>query len=56
MANEKRFKTWKRQRRKRKTSKAKMHLYEQGKLPHNQLPALAKKLLSRKHRTEKRMA
>jgi hypothetical protein len=54
MADVKRFKTWKRQRRKRKSSKAKIHLYEEGKLPHAKLPSLAKRLLSRKHRTEKK--
>lgn len=50
MANEKRYVAQKRQRRRRKTAKAKMHLYEQGKLPHDKLPALAKKFLSRKMR------
>jgi len=50
MANEKRYVAQKRQRRRRKTAKAKMHLYEQGKLPHDKLPALAKKFLSRKIR------
>ncbi len=54
MANVKRFKTWKRQRRKRKSSKAKFILYDRGKLPHDKLPSLAKRLLSRKHRTEKK--
>jgi len=50
MANEKRFVAQKRQRRRRKTAKAKMKLYEQGKIPHDKLPALAKKFLSRKMR------
>ncbi|MGH9737501.1 MAG: hypothetical protein ACRD4X_02830 [Candidatus Acidiferrales bacterium] len=54
MANEKRYVAQKRQRRRRKTSKAKMKLYEQGKLPHDKLPALAKKFLSRKMRALKR--
>ena len=38
MANEKRYVAQKRQRRRRKTAKAKMKLYEQGKLPHDKLP------------------
>ncbi len=48
MANEKRYVAQKRQRRRRKTAKAKMKLYEQGKIPHDKLPALAKKFLRRK--------
>jgi len=43
-----------RQRRRRKTAKAKVKLYEQGKLPHDKLPALAKKFLSRKNRALKK--
>jgi len=54
MADEKRFLAQKRQRRRRKTAKAKMKLYEQGKLPHDKLPALAKKFLSRKLRALKK--
>ena len=50
MAHEKRFQVWKRHHRKRKAAKAKMKLYEQGKLTYEQLPALAKKLLERKRR------
>ena len=50
MANEKRFVAWKRHHRKRKAAKAKMKLYEQGKLPHDKLPALAKSFLQRKMR------
>jgi hypothetical protein len=50
MAHEKRFKTWKRHQRIRKSAKEKMKLYEQGKLTHDQLPALAKVFLSRKRR------
>ena len=50
MANEKRFMAWKRQHRRRKSAKAKVKLYEQGKLTHDQLPALAKKFLARKLR------
>jgi hypothetical protein len=50
MANEKRYVAQKRQRRRRKTAKAKIKLYEQGKIKHDQLPALARKLLSRKVR------
>jgi hypothetical protein len=54
MANEKRYVAQKRQRRRRKTAKAKMKLYEQGKIPHDKLPALAKKFLSRKQRALKK--
>lgn len=54
MANEKRYVAQKRQRRRRKTAKAKVKLYEQGKLPHDKLPALAKKFLSRKSRALKK--
>ncbi|MGH9682597.1 MAG: hypothetical protein ACRD4S_03155 [Candidatus Acidiferrales bacterium] len=54
MANEKRYVAQKRQRRRRKTAKAKMRLYEQGKLTHDKLPALAKKFLSRKNRALKK--
>lgn len=54
MAHEKRYVAQKRQRRRRKTAKAKMKLYEQGKVPHDKLPALAKKFLSRKMRALKR--
>ncbi|HTX14250.1 MAG TPA: hypothetical protein VMD77_03065 [Candidatus Baltobacteraceae bacterium] len=50
MAYDKRYVAQKRQRRRRKTAKAKMKLYEQGKIPHDKLPALAKKFLSRKQR------
>ena len=50
MANEKRFMAWKRHHRRRKSSKAKVKLYEQGKLTHDQLPALAKEFLARKLR------
>jgi hypothetical protein len=50
MANEKRFVAQKRQRRRRKAAKAKMKLYEQGKIPHDKLPALARKFLARKLR------
>lgn len=50
MANEKRFMAWKRHHRKRKAAKAKVKLYEQGKLAHDKLPALAKRFLRRKLR------
>lgn len=50
MAHEKRYMAQKRQRRRRKTAKAKMKLYEQGKLPHDKLPMLAKRFLARKLR------
>ena len=44
----------KRQRRRRKAAKARVKLYEDGKLTHDKLPALAKKLLGRKMRVLKR--
>jgi hypothetical protein len=50
MAHEKRYVAQKRQRRRRKVAKAKVKLYEQGKIPHDKLPALAKKFLGRKMR------
>ena len=50
MANEKRFVAWKRHHRKRKSAKAKVRLYEQGKLSYDKLPALGKKFLRRKLR------
>jgi hypothetical protein len=40
----------KRERLRRKTAKAKVKLYEQGKLTHDKLPALAKRVLGRKLR------
>jgi hypothetical protein len=50
MSYDKRYVAQKRQRRRRKTAKAKVKLYEQGKLPHDKLPSLAKKFLTRKMR------
>ncbi len=54
MAHDKRYVAQKRQRRRRKAAKAKMKLYEQGKLSHDKLPALSKRFLSRKMRALKR--
>jgi len=54
MAHDKRYVAQKRQRRRRKAVKAKMKLFEAGKLSHDKLPALAKELLSRKLRAQKR--
>jgi hypothetical protein len=54
MAHDKRYVAQKRQRRRRKSVKIKMKLYEEGKLKHEQLPMLAKTFLSRKHRALKR--
>jgi hypothetical protein len=54
MAHEKGYLAVRRQRRRRKVAKAKVKLYEQGKLPHDKLPALAKKFLRRKLRVLKR--
>jgi hypothetical protein len=50
MAKEKNFLAWKRQHRRRKAAKAKVKLYEAGKIKHDELPALAKEFLSRKLR------
>jgi hypothetical protein len=50
MANEKRYVAQKRQRRRRKTAKARVKLYEQGKVPYDKLPSLAKRFLARKMR------
>ena len=50
MANDKRFVAWKRHHRRRKAAKAKVKLYEQGKLAHEKLPMLAKEFLRRKRR------
>jgi hypothetical protein len=54
MAHEKRYMAQRRQRRRRKAAKAKVKLYEQGKLKHDQLPSLAKRFLSRKMRALKK--
>lgn len=51
MANDKRFMAWKHHHKKRKSAKAKMKLYEEGKLAHDKLPALAKVFLRRKMRS-----
>jgi len=48
MAHAKNYVAQKRQRRRRKAAKAKVKLYEQGKLTHDKLPSLAKRFLSRK--------
>ena len=50
MSYDKRYVAQKRQRRRRKTAKAKVKLYEQGKIPHDKLPSLAEKFLTRKLR------
>ena len=54
MSHDKRYVAQKRQRRRRKTAKAKVKLYETGKITHDKLPALARKFLSRKTRAAKR--
>ena len=53
MAHDKRYVAQKRQRKRRKAVKAKIKLHEAGKLSHDQLPMLAKTLLSRKRRALK---
>lgn len=50
MAYDKRYVAQKRQRRRRKTAKGKVKLYEQGKIPYDKLPSLAKKFVARKSR------
>jgi hypothetical protein len=54
MAYDKRYVAQKRQRRRRKKAKQRVKLYEQGKVPHDKLPALAKKFLRRKMRALKK--
>jgi len=54
MAYDKRYVAQKRQRRRRKAAKAKVKLYEQGKVSHDKLPALAKRFLARKMRALKK--
>ena len=54
MSHDKRYVAQKRQRRRRKTAKDKVKLYEAGKITHDKLPALAKKFLSRKTRAAKK--
>jgi hypothetical protein len=54
MSHAKNYVAQKRQRRRRKIAKGKVKLYEQGKIPHDKLPALAKRFLSRKMRALKK--
>jgi hypothetical protein len=54
MAHDKRYVAQKRQRRRRKAVKAKMKLYEQGKLSYDKLPMLGRTFHSRKQRALKR--
>jgi hypothetical protein len=54
MSYDKRYVAQKRQRRHRKKAKAKVKLYEQGKITHDKLPSLAKKFLRRKMRALKK--
>lgn len=54
MAHDKRYMAQKRQRRRRKAAKAKVKLFEQGKLTHDKLPALARKFLRRKVKAAKK--
>lgn len=54
MAHAKNYVAQRRQRRRRKAAKAKVKLYEQGKLSHDKLPALARMMLSRKQRALKK--
>lgn len=54
MSHSKNYVAQKRQRRRRKVAKARVKQYEEGKLTHDKLPALSKKLLARKMRVLKR--
>jgi hypothetical protein len=54
MSHEKGYLAVRRQRRRRKVAKATIKLYEQGKVPHDKLNALAKKFLTRKMRALKK--
>jgi hypothetical protein len=54
MSYDKRYVAQKRQRRRRKVAKGKVKLYEQGKIPHDKLPSLAKRFLVRKLRALKK--
>lgn len=56
MAHDKRYVAQKRQKRRRKAAKAKVKLYEQGKITHDKLPALARKFHSRKVKAAKKAA
>ena len=56
MAHDKRYVAQKRQRRRRKAAKAKVKLFEQGKVPFEKLPSLAKKFHHRKVKAAKRTA
>lgn len=56
MAYDKRFVAQKRQRRRRKAAKAKVKLYEEGKLAYDKLPRLARQFLRTKRRMERRAA
>jgi hypothetical protein len=50
MSDDKRFVAWKGHHKKRKTAKANVKLYQEGKIPHAKLNALAKEFLGRKLR------
>jgi predicted HTH domain antitoxin len=56
MAHDKRYVAQKRQRRRRKAAKSKVKLFEQGKVPFEKLPELAKLLHHRKVKAAKRTA
>jgi uncharacterized protein (UPF0128 family) len=54
MGHQKNYLVWKRQHRRRKAAKQKVKLYEEGKLPYEKLPALAREFLRRKRRAVSR--
>jgi len=53
---QKNFKAWKKQHKRRKRAKAKVKLYEAGKLKLSEMPRLARELLARKQRFDRRAA
>jgi hypothetical protein len=56
VSDDKRFVAWKGHHKKRKAAKAKVKLYEEGKIPHAKLNALAKEFLGRKRRFDAKSA
>jgi hypothetical protein len=54
MANDKRFVAWKGHHRRKKSAKAKVKQFEEGKLTYDQLPELAKRFLARRRRFQTR--
>lgn len=53
---QKNFVAWKKQHKRRTRAKDKVKLFEQGKLKYEELPRLARELLARKRRFDRRTA